>query len=119
MGYTSDVAIKCQYKAYEKFDELCKRHNRMADRIYFNGDGEYVLIWEWVKWYGDDFVDECETIIEYLEDEHDEEDGWGFKWLLIGEDGVTEERTNNWDVELYVKHEFDFASNAFKLIGKA
>ena len=42
-----------------------------------------------------------------LED-HEDEDGYGYKFLRLGEEDTdVEDRTNNWEVELWMRREID------------
>ena len=52
MGYRSEVAIKCEEKAYEKLMETCHNVNFMPDEIFKNEE-DYILHWGWIKWYHD------------------------------------------------------------------
>lgn len=105
MGYTSDVGIMCQPKAYEMFKkefDLIGPH-----KILKRGD-YHLLIWEWVKWYIEfEDVAKIEEIMNELE-EHYDEDGYGYKFLRLGEDDTdVEARTNNCEVELWMRREID------------
>lgn len=42
MGYRSEVAIKCEEKAYEKLMETCHNVNFMPDEI-FKDEEDYIL----------------------------------------------------------------------------
>lgn len=85
MGYRSEVAIKCEEKAYEKLMETCHNVNFMPDEI-FKDEEDYILRWDWVKWYHDyyyvmaierenDILVDCETpyinqaLREYMDEE--------------------------------------------------
>lgn len=48
MGYRSEVAIKCEEKAYEMLKETCYKENIMPDKIFKDGD-KYILYWDWIK----------------------------------------------------------------------
>ena len=84
MGYTSDVGIMCQPKAYEMFKkefDLIGPH-----KILKRGD-YHLLIWEWVKWYTEfEDVAKIEEIMDELE---------------------VEDRTNNCEVELWMHREIE------------
>lgn len=106
MGYTSDVGIMCQPKAYEMFKkefDLIGPH-----KILKRGD-YHLLIWEWVKWYIEfEDVAKIEEIMSKL-GEHEDEDGYGYKFLRIGEDDTdVEDITNNCEVELWMRREIEF-----------
>lgn len=105
MGYTSDVGIMCQPKAYEMFKkefDLIGPH-----KILKRGD-YHLLIWEWVKWYIEfEDVAKIEEIMSKL-GEHEDEDGYGYKILRIGEDDTdVEDITNNCEVELWMRREIE------------
>lgn len=105
MGYTSDVGIMCQPKAYEMFKkefDLIGPH-----KILKRGD-YHLLIWELVKWYIEfEDVAKIEEIMNKL-GEHEDEDGYGYKFLRIGEDDTdVEDITNNCEVELWMRREIE------------
>lgn len=105
MGYMNDVGIMCQPKAYEMFKnefDLIGPH-----KILKRGD-YHLLIWEWVQWYIElEDVAKIEEIMNEL-DEHEDEDGYGYKFLRIGEDDTDVEAiTNNYEVELWMRREID------------
>lgn len=100
-----DVGIMCQPKAYEMFKkefDLIGPH-----KILKRGD-YHLLIWEWVKWYTEfEDVAKIEEIMNEL-GEHEDEDGYGYKFLRIGEDDTdVEDITNNCEVELWMRREID------------
>ena len=105
MGYRSDVGIMCQPKTYEMFKKeftvIC------SHKVLQRGD-YHLLIWEWVKWYSDfDDVAKVEEIMNEL-GEHEDEDGYGYKFLRIGEEDTdVEDITNNCEVELWMCREID------------
>ena len=105
MGYRSDVGIMCQPKAYEMFK---KEFNVIGPHKVLQRDDYHLLIWEWVKWYSDfDDVAKVEEIMNEL-GEHEDEDGYGYKFLRIGEEDTdVEDRTNNCEVELWMCREID------------
>lgn len=105
MGYKSDVGIMCQPKAYEMFKkefDLIRPH-----KILKRGD-YHLLIWEWVKWCIEfEDVAKIDEIMNELE-EHYDEDGYGYKFLRLGEDDTdVEDRTNNCEVELWMRREIE------------
>lgn len=105
MGYRSDVGIMCQPKAYEMFK---KEFDLIGPHKVLQRDDYHLLLWEWVKWYSDfDDVAKVEEIMAQLE-EHYDEDGYGYKFLRLGEDDTDVEfRTNNFEVELWMIREID------------
>ena len=64
MGYRSEVAIKCEEKAYEMLKETCHDADIMPDKIFKDGD-EYILYWDWIKWYED--YEDVSAIVKTLE----------------------------------------------------
>lgn len=106
MGYRSDVGIMCQPKAYEMFKkefDLIRPH-----KVLQRGD-YHLLIWEWVKWYNDfEDVAKVEEIMNELYDYHEDEDGYGYKFLRLGEEDTDiDDATNNYAVELWMRREID------------
>ena len=58
MGYYSTVAIRCQKKAYEMFNEAYEKDDFIPDKIRTTPDDDgqylsqqYLIMWEWNKWY--------------------------------------------------------------------
>lgn len=104
MGYYSEVAIKCEEKAYQALKEACK--NAGPDGIYKDGN-YFIFYWDWTKWY--DFYDDI-AAIENIMDELDqlEEVGYGYKFLRLGEnDNDVEHRENNGGIELWMLRKID------------
>lgn len=108
MGYRSEVAIKCEGKAFEMFKKAFQDGVSciLPDKIFKDGD-EYILYWDWVKWYEDyedvriilSVMDELDT----LQNPNDDNTGYGYKFLRIGEDNDdVETRENSWDIELWM-----------------
>lgn len=111
MGYRSEVAIKCEEKAYERLMETCKELEFHPDKIY-KDDDQYILYWEWIKWY--DWFDEPKVIADVLSELDDlcDEPGYGYKFIRIGEETGDEEfETNNYDIELWSIHKIDIPDN--------
>ena len=107
MGYTSDVGIMCHPKAYEMFK---KEFDLIGPHKVLQRGDDHLLIWEWVKWYSEfEDVAKIEEIMNELE-EHYDEDGYGYKFLRLGEDDTdVEARTNNCEVELWMRREIDIS----------
>ena len=107
MGYGSEVAIKCEEKAYKMLKETCYKADIMPDKIFKDGD-EYILYYDWIKW--DENYEEVSAIIktldklDELQDPNDyETTGYGYKFVRIGEDNDDIEiRQNDWNIELYI-----------------
>lgn len=105
MGYRSDVGIMCQPKAYEMFK---KEFDVICPHKVLQHDDYHLLIWEWVKWY--DAFDDVAKVNEIMAElnDRDHEDGYGYKFLRIGEEDTdVESRTNNYEVELWMRREID------------
>lgn len=109
MGYRSDVAIKCEEKAYEMFKQVFSKREMYIepDKIYKDGD-DYILYWEWVKWYGYEGIDEITNIMNELDERENDTGGYGYNFIRIGEDiEDAEQRSNDWDVELWMIRKID------------
>lgn len=110
MGYRSEVAIKCEEKAFEVLKDAYKKVDFEPDKIYKDDDC-FILYWDWVKWYG--IYEEVQAIEKALNEldklEAKEESGeYGYKFLRLGEnDDDIESRENNWDLELYIIRQID------------
>lgn len=106
MGYTSDVTIMLQPKAYKMVMDSINEYNKKQTNGYrfvpyedlSNPDGEHIIKWSGVKWYaGFEDVQSVTHVLRELCNEHEEEDGYGYKCIQVGEDGAIEEESNNWD----------------------
>lgn len=114
MGYHSEVAIKCEKKAYEMLKEICQSVNCMPDKIFKN-ESEYILYWDWIRW------DECyedigaiDQVMCNLEDHGNEDGEYGYAFIRLGEsDGDIEIRSNDENMELYMIRKIDIP-NDFK-----
>lgn len=114
MGYRSDVGIKCGERAFQKFERAYKDVALLPDKVLkgksYSGETEYLMLWEYVKWYAGfyDDVDAIEAVMNEL-DELDEPDFTdSYKFLRLGEEDTdVESRSNNWNVELYFKRFID------------
>ena len=112
MGYRSEVAIKCEEKAYEMLKETCHDADIMPDKIFKDGD-EYILYWDWIKWY-EDYEDVSAIVktldkLDELQDPNDyETTGYGYRFMRLGEDDEdTETRVNDLDIELCMIRRID------------
>lgn len=115
MGYRSEVAIRCQKNAYEKFAKAYKGCE--PDKVYSNGDDDYLLYWSWIKWY--DEYPEIQAINNVMSELDQMFDGnsedvydshWGYKFLRIGEDDTdVKDQTNCYDIELWMRREIDLS----------
>lgn len=107
MGYTNEVTIKCEKKAYEMLKRTCHDASIIPDKIFKDGD-EYILYWEWINWY--EYYENVSAIIktldklDELQDPNNYEDtGYGYRFVRIGKDNDDiETRENDWDIELHI-----------------
>ena len=112
MGYRSEVAIKCKEKAFDMLIDTCKETGLMPDTVYKDCD-DFLLYWDWIKWYNDyNDVAAIENTLDKLDELHDHDDdqetGYGYKFMRIGEDdGDVETRENDWDIELWMVRKID------------
>lgn len=112
MGYRSEVAIKCEQKAYERFEKVFTDGEMYIspDKILFNHvSKEYTLYWDLIKWYEDfEGVSAITKVMRDLDDEHVEGDELGYRMLRIGEDDDdVERRENDWNIELWMIRKID------------
>lgn len=115
MGYRSDVAIKCEDKAYKMIMDAAMAHDIKPDASFQIDKYTYFIEWEWVKWYYSyKDVAAIESVLDYLDskmdiDENDFE-GHSYTFARIGEDSEdTEIRTNCCnDIGLYITRSFDY-----------
>lgn len=111
MGYRSEVAIKCEEKAYEKLMETCHNVNFMPDEI-FKDEEDYILRWDWIKWNQDyDYIMAIESVLDTFDNLYAYGDGipgYAYKFMRIGEDDCdVEVRQNSWDIELWMVRKID------------
>lgn len=111
MGYRSEVAIKCEEKAFEMIKEACYKVEVVPDKVY-KEDNCYILWWSWIKW--DDWYDdilEIETVLKELDklkDPLETGTGYGYKFIRIGEnDDDVETKDNDWNIELWMIRKID------------
>lgn len=112
MGYRSEVAIKCEQKAYEKFKEVFTDGEMYIhpDKIFYDCElKEYTLYWDWIKWYEDfEGVSAIVKLMDTLDEEHVEGDELAYKMLRLGEDDDDiESRRNDWSIELWMVRKID------------
>lgn len=96
MGYRSDIAIRCEEKAFQEFKTAWEKVDFKPSTILStedDGNYTYILEWNWVKWYQD--FEEVEKITEVCRTlDGKNEDGFAYKFIRIGEDNATEEFGN-------------------------
>ena len=104
MGYRSEVAIKCEHKAFELLMKACENGFMQPDSV-LDDDGYKILYWDWVKWYSDfEEIKRIEKCMSWLNENHepDSDDELGYHFLRLGEDGSdVEDKCNDYDIELY------------------
>lgn len=112
MGYRSEVAIKCEEKAFEMFRETYKRVELMPDKVYKDGD-YFILYWDWIKWYDSyEDVGAIESVMDELDELQDpnreEKTGYGYRFMRLGEEDTDiETRENDWNIELWMIRKID------------
>jgi hypothetical protein len=112
MGYRSEVAIRCQDKAFEMFEKAWGES--IPDKVIRKGDNDNLIYWDWVKWYSDypDILDINSVMNKLDEYENDEaiKEQLGYKFLRLGEDDSdVETRSNNWEIELWMIRQIDLS----------
>lgn len=98
MSYISNVIIQCEKKAYELFKEAWVRADFKPNSIFRSfSDGVelYTIKWKDVKWY-DCFHDvgAITSVMDKLNEEYNDKEGYAYKCIKIGEDNATDEREN-------------------------
>lgn len=109
MGYRNQVAIKCEERAYKKIKDVCKNVNNMPDKIYkCQNEKEYILYWDWVKWWNlDNDIKAIENALSEL-DKLDIKSGYGYTFMRLGEeDGDIEIRENVCYLDLFTTRKID------------
>ncbi len=117
MGYRSDVAVKCEEKAYELFKKAIADGGCEPDEIFKEGD-YFIIHWEWTKWYEDeDDVYAIMDVIYQLDVNFSDTPGFGYKYIRIGEDSEdVESSTNNYNIELYITRKIDIPENLERIV---
>lgn len=119
MGYRSTVAIRCQKNAYEMLKKTYEEMNFPPDKVLTapDDDGQYLseqylIIWDWVKWYDCfDYIEAIEKTMDQLDEMRHKSSGrevydseYGYRFVRSGEqDGDIEYRDNNDDLELWAE----------------
>lgn len=111
MGYRSMVAIKCEPKAFEMFENAYKEVEFWPNEILVSDESdEKILVWDWVKWF-DDYPDiqAIESVMSKLdESEYYTKEKTGYKMIRLGEsDDDIEVRDNGSGIEFYYIRQFD------------
>ena len=103
MGYRSDVSIICEENAFEMLKKAWMEVDFEPDKVLSNDNGEYVIQWEYVKWYCSfPDVKAIEDVLTELDGiDYGEEEGYAYKSVIIGEDGATDENCNFRGGEVY------------------
>lgn len=94
MGFYSQVQIVSEKKAFPLFEEVFKKHN--INVSITQKEDIHTILLDWVKWYPDfDEVKEVDEICGKLNTEaYNEEEGYGYKIIILNEDNTTEELSN-------------------------
>lgn len=97
MGYYSDVAIQCEKNAFEKLKPLLDK----LEPTYILRDSRYDVYqirWEFIKWYWSfDEVNEIESMLDYFDEEYDNEEKLGYSFMRLGESDDDFETRQNCD----------------------
>ena len=112
------ITVKLELNAVRKhlkcFREVWNEHNIHPDVVLIDQErNEYLIAWNWVKWYSEfQDVSAITDVMDKLDDMPDSdieaEDEYGYTFTRIGEDTCDiESRTNNYEVELWVRRELD------------
>ena len=107
MGYYSEVAIRCGSKAFEMFMKAINKHNFKPDNIYKDEKyNEYLLYWNWVKWYGmNPEIMDIEYVMDDLDDikspESNEDMEYAYSFVKMGEEITDIERREN-DYDIFI-----------------
>lgn len=111
MGYYSLVGIKCELRAYERFEKVFKDYPTITPDEISKSGHLYNLKWNSIKWYnGYEDIDAVENVMDWL-DEHDEKVGYGYSFIRLGEEySDIEERENSTDMDLYFIRDLDFGT---------
>lgn len=115
MGYRSDVAIKCEEKAFEELKKIIvdagKNTYAEPDYIYKeskednpnNECDQYILHWEQIEWYNDETIEQIMNKLRELDD-RSEEVGYGYKYIRLGEDiDDVSTKTNDYTLVLSIQ----------------
>lgn len=109
----SEVAIKCEEKAFEMLKKVYEDKNCLPDKVYKDEDC-FIIHWNWIKWC--DYIYEDIAAIAGVLDELDklqkpdnhEDTGYGYKFMRLGEsDDDVETRKNDYDIELWMIRKID------------
>lgn len=111
MGYRSEVAIRCQDKAYKMFEKAWGEFT--PDKIFHQKD-DHLIYWDWVKWYEDyPDVSAIENVMSKLNElDNDEaiEKKMGYRFMRLGEnDADIETKENTYDIELWMIRKIDLS----------
>jgi hypothetical protein len=101
MGYRYDVVIACEEKAYSLFSQAWEKvgfRPKSLQRAGEDGYYQFLCKWDWLKWEGER-VAAVESIMDKLDEEYDDIEGYAYKKLEIFEDG--EARNNSRGLEVF------------------
>lgn len=100
MGFCSNVYIACTEEAFKEFETAYSHHNFTPTSILRNIHGDYLLKWEWVKWY-DRFeeVQAIEKVMRELDDNNKE--NASYKFIKIDEDDTITTEANDYGYDIF------------------
>lgn len=112
MGYKSEVAIQCEEKAAKMIQQIITDAGKDAfatpDTIYKDNNpnnecDQYIFHWGQIEWYNDETIDAIMKTLQELDD-HSEEEGYGYKFIRLGEDvGDVSTKTNDSAIALELR----------------
>ncbi len=111
MGYRSEVAIRCQDKAFEMFQ---KSWGELIPDKVFHKENDHLIYWDWVKWYEDypdvSAIENVMSELNELENDEATEKKMGYSFMRLGEDDTDIETKNNtYDIELWMIRKIDLS----------
>lgn len=122
MGFYSRVQTVAETKAYELFKAVVEKY-REKDGLkpdYQEHETYGIITFDWIRWYNEyDVVAETNALIKNLQTQHADEEGYGFKQIILNEDDSTEVYTNmrgeniyvDFEILVYVENPFDVPTN--------
>ena len=116
MGYRSEVAIKCEEKAFKMLKETYDRVNFAPHKVYKDEDC-FILYWDWVKWF--DCYDDVSAIEDVMSklDQLDDTEGYGYRFMRLGEnDDDIETRENDYNIELWMIRKIDIPEGLEEIV---
>lgn len=113
MGYHSEVAIRCQDKAFEMFKEAWSKFKFIPDKIYHHKD-DHLIYWDYVKWYEDypdvSAIENIMSELNKLSNDEAIEKKMGYRFMRLGEDDTDiETKDNTYDIGLWMIRKIDLS----------